>query len=401
VREDTAYQDACRNSDEENSQLECESAVKRVMDSYGTGDVELYRAFYESDTFRDRLNEYVFGMTYAPLVRSFAESEDEHIPVQNKTIALFPVGDFYEAYGEDARIIADILSLTLTTRRAGAEETILCGFPSHTLDEYAARLAESGYMFSVMETVPESASSTQTDNFTRPETTNAFYNPEHEDLYIRETLLNGTGYVGGKSRVYDFLRNEGLTGSAIASFLRAEYGTGGWTMNFSDGAAGNAVINNSGIQIRFGVDENAPIIKLSWAHTGGLLSNLVDSGEYFTPEQDVEMPAVNEQISLLDLMNGTPDYREQATEYSGTTTEIFDEPNKPEPPVRLIPVEQPKPPNFQITQDIDIGGGGAKTKYRRNIEAIRLSKTIEFEERYATPEEQTQLALYSGWGGIP
>ncbi len=52
-----------------------------------------------------------------------------------------------------------------------------------------------------------------------------------------------------------------------------------------------------------------------------------------------------------------------------------------------------------ITGDIDLGGGGAKTKYNRNIEAIRLLQTIERESRYATPDEQQILALYSGWGG--
>jgi N12 class adenine-specific DNA methylase len=60
-----------------------------------------------------------------------------------------------------------------------------------------------------------------------------------------------------------------------------------------------------------------------------------------------------------------------------------------------------KPPNFRITDGIDIGGGGPKTKYRRNIDAIRLLQTIEGENRRASPEEQAILALYSGWGGIP
>lgn len=43
---------------------------------------------------------------------------------------------------------------------------------------------------------------------------------------------------------------------------------------------------------------------------------------------------------------------------------------------------------------------GAKTKYRNNITAIKVLKQIEAEYRTATLEEQKQLSLYSGWGGL-
>ena len=43
---------------------------------------------------------------------------------------------------------------------------------------------------------------------------------------------------------------------------------------------------------------------------------------------------------------------------------------------------------------------GAKTKFRNNITAIKILKQIEAENRTATPEEQKQLSLYSGWGGL-
>lgn len=43
---------------------------------------------------------------------------------------------------------------------------------------------------------------------------------------------------------------------------------------------------------------------------------------------------------------------------------------------------------------------GAKTKFRNNITAIKVLKQIEDDNRTATPEEQKQLSLYSGWGGL-
>jgi len=70
-------------------------------------------------------------------------------------------------------------------------------------------------------------------------------------------------------------------------------------------------------------------------------------------------------------------------EQSITTREI--------PPVPAV--------NFHITDD-NIGDGGPKQKYARNIEAIRTLFQLEQEHRGATAEEQQVLSQYVGWGGL-
>ena len=55
--------------------------------------------------------------------------------------------------------------------------------------------------------------------------------------------------------------------------------------------------------------------------------------------------------------------------------------------------------NFHITDD-DLGIGGPKQKYARNIEAIRTLFKLEQEHRGATAEEQQVLSRYVGWGGL-
>ena len=55
--------------------------------------------------------------------------------------------------------------------------------------------------------------------------------------------------------------------------------------------------------------------------------------------------------------------------------------------------------NFHITDD-DLGIGGPKQKYARNIEAIRTLFQLEQEHRGATAEEQQVLSQYVGWGGL-
>ena len=55
--------------------------------------------------------------------------------------------------------------------------------------------------------------------------------------------------------------------------------------------------------------------------------------------------------------------------------------------------------NFHITDD-NLGVGGPKQKFARNIEAIQTLRTLEQEHRGATTEEQQVLSQYVGWGGL-
>ena len=68
-------------------------------------------------------------------------------------------------------------------------------------------------------------------------------------------------------------------------------------------------------------------------------------------------------------------------------------------PVQNEPISNKKI-DYRITDD-HLGEGGAKTKFQRNVAAIRTLKAIESENRLATPEEQAVLSQYVGWGGLP
>ena len=69
--------------------------------------------------------------------------------------------------------------------------------------------------------------------------------------------------------------------------------------------------------------------------------------------------------------------------------------------IQTLHIDEPEPPaqNFRITED-DLGVGGAKAKFRMNMDAINLLKELEFDGRQATPEEQEVLSRYVGWGGL-
>lgn len=55
---------------------------------------------------------------------------------------------------------------------------------------------------------------------------------------------------------------------------------------------------------------------------------------------------------------------------------------------------------FKITND-NLGEGSPREKFINNVEAIRVLKKCEEENRFATPQEQEILSKYVGWGGLP
>ena len=61
-------------------------------------------------------------------------------------LLLFRVGDFYETFGEDAKVAAEVLGIVLTKRHNGsANEIALAGFPHHSLETYLPKLVRAGH----------------------------------------------------------------------------------------------------------------------------------------------------------------------------------------------------------------------------------------------------------------
>ncbi|MFI3253639.1 MAG: hypothetical protein R3Y63_04760 [Eubacteriales bacterium] len=65
---------------------------------------------------------------------------------------------------------------------------------------------------------------------------------------------------------------------------------------------------------------------------------------------------------------------------------------------RVIPNNSPQ--NYKYMPDHKLYSGGAKTKFKANVEAIKTLKLLEEEQREASPEEQITLAGFVGWGGL-
>ena len=83
-----------------------------------------------------------------PMMRQYLKVKDENPGV----IILFRLGDFYEAFFEDAVLLSRELELTLTGRSAGLEKRVpMCGVPHHAVNVYIEKLVEKGYRIGICE----------------------------------------------------------------------------------------------------------------------------------------------------------------------------------------------------------------------------------------------------------
>lgn len=123
-------------------------------------------------------------------------------------------------------------------------------------------------------------------------------------------------------------------------------------------------------------------------------------------------PAEAEQIAAIDHLEPAESVKPSAFSVSGTEPAQMSEdlPAEsvedsavlpgPEYVTPLTPAAEIPAQNYRITND-HLGEGGPKTKYERNMAAIRTLFALEQENRNAAPEEQSVLAQYVGWGGLP
>jgi DNA mismatch repair protein MutS len=72
------------------------------------------------------------------------------------TIVFFRLGDFYETFDEDAKIVARVCDIVLTSRPVGKDQRVpLAGVPYHAVEGYVAKLIQAGHKVAMVEQVSE------------------------------------------------------------------------------------------------------------------------------------------------------------------------------------------------------------------------------------------------------
>ena len=86
--------------------------------------------------------------TYSPMLEQYFGMKARH----PEAVLLSRVGDFYEAYGEDAETIARVLAIALTSKEAGGGRRVaMAGVPHHALSQYLARLVQQRFVVALAE----------------------------------------------------------------------------------------------------------------------------------------------------------------------------------------------------------------------------------------------------------
>ena len=223
---------------------------------------------------------------------------------------------------------------------------------------------------------------------------------------LRDLLMNGILTPDVRDEVRELFR-QGEGNAAIGAYLSNVFAASDAdTMTLEDGTEADFITSRSGFQAQVHGEKGVHALGLLWPDAAPVLRAVfleeaqAQSWTQAQPEPDISHP---EQPASEATEPEPPQFAtETVAFYPGEKSQLpYDieiqtiRTTEPEPPMP----QRPPAENFRITDD-NLGTGGAKAKFRANMDAINLLKELEFDGRQATPEEQDVLSKYVGWGGL-
>ena len=430
------------------------------------------------------------------------------------SLVLYQMGDFFEAYGEDAQTVSEALELNLTSRSIGNNQrTGMCGFPANRLETYVNMLLDRGFDVAVSSlengerntrnivssnkedpvqsqpigridylhtdgTVRESVEYTSLYQFEKDIKEETFYGVPFTVVFYKDKDGNTVpqdfiGSLDPQPKGVEIIDSPYLANDRAAEnmlppderffVIETDDGYATW-----DDLTEAIYIDNEGVreefksewqandyleQVKKSVseldtakalideycreeferDEGADYTDLSNVelayttteddkHEIQARVNLVDyrletlvDGKVIRSEQFSSLEDMIERslqsLSFNDLVYLSDEEIEIAEQNSVEQPEqkaaepftpAFSQPKRSR--VQTFDLHPEIPLSERHTFDLashEVPEAGKKERFRRNMEAIRVLKECEFDNRFATPEEQEILSQYVGWGGIP
>ena len=149
-----------------------------------------------------------------PMMQQYLRMKEQH----PDCILMFRLGDFYEMFNEDARLVSKELDLTLTSRDRGkpeAERTPMCGVPYHSADAYIARLIAKGYKVAICEQMED------------PATAKGLVDRDIIRIVTPGTVMNETMLEEGRNNfICALYRDSGGTGACFCDLSTGECAAG-------------------------------------------------------------------------------------------------------------------------------------------------------------------------------
>ena len=308
----------------------------------------------------------------------------------------------FEFYGEDAKRVSALLGTKILEKETALGKVDVSGFPREQWVLQAMKLWKQGESV-YLSGQQEDGTHAQTKYFRREE-----YLPVNTivELDDREFRVDSVNFEQGtvslqdmtlaKEARYPIFRTEPL------EYIRHLYEQADVPMEEAVEITVFTALHNAGVAYEDFSPEQMDVI-YSVAESGGELEELLNPD--FSPEQMQLIADVQTRTDAIHR-SAADDAVKPLTSKPMTSEEVNHARRQHNLPLDSgAETEQPaqpkqEPMNFRITDD-DLGAGGAKTKFKANIEAIRLLQTLDAEQRQATAEEQEVLSRYVGWGGIP
>ncbi len=133
-----------------------------------------------------------------PMRRQYLEIKRQY----PECILFFRLGDFYETFDDDAKIVAQVCDVMLTSRPVGDNQRVpLAGVPYHSVEGYLARLVKAGYKVAVAEQVSEAGNGLVEREVRQVVTAGTITEPalldENRNNYLLAVVFNSRGTEAG------------------------------------------------------------------------------------------------------------------------------------------------------------------------------------------------------------
>ncbi len=399
------------------------------------------------------------------LLKDFTKlSEDNGVPVKDNrvkqpyrgylevkaeypdTFVFYQVGDFFEAYNEDAQKAADIFDLFVTSRPIRDNERVpMFGIPKHALETYMTMLTDRGYDVAVasLENGERKVYNLVSQNKEDPVESKPIGRIEylHTDGRVRERIEYTSPYQFEKD-----IKEENHYGVPMQVVLYADENGAviphDYIYQLDPPLHGTSVILSPYLErLKSPLDIAKEIIDEYCREEferdeGADYTNLSEVNVAYTTTED-DKHEIQANVNLVDfkietLVDGTVIRTEQYDSLEDMTErglknlsfddlvylseEELERVEKASAPV--IPTwekqKKSKVQSFDLHPDIpmserhnfdlannEVEEVNKKERFHRNYAAITVLKRCQEENRFATPDEQKILSRYVGWGGIP
>ena len=357
------------------------------------------------------------------------------------SLLLYQMGDFFEAYADDAEVVGTALDLTQTTRAVDHNTRVpMVGFPQHRLETYLTMLTDRGYDVAVN-------SLEDGERITRTVVSTTKEAPIESKPIGRIDYLGTDGKVGESieyTSPYSFekdIKEENYYGVPMSIVLYKDKDGSTIPHDFItqlDPPPKSFEIIDSPYLTDTALDKAKQIIddfcrEEYQQEDGADYTDLANVGVAYTTTED-DKHEIQARVNLVDfsietLADGKVVRSEQYDSLEELTNKglqalSFDdlvylsEKELAQVEAPLSPAwEHPKKSRvqtFDIHPEIpmadrhnfdlashEVEEVNKKERFRRNYAAITVLKKCQEENRFATPDEQIILSKYVGWGGIP